>query len=87
MCDKGGAGFSFPGGGGGGSIEPFGRTPPQKGSIQDPQNPTETDPRASEVTQTQKSGEKRGIFGISVSRGFRKVIICHTFGEKKIDPF
>ena len=29
---------------------------------------------------------ENGIFGISVSRGFRKVIICHIFGEK-IDQF
>ena len=40
--------------GGGGSIEPPCETPPhplQKGlNGQDPQNPTETDPRASEVT-------------------------------------
>ena len=51
-----------------------------------PQNPTETDPRALEVTQTQKSA-KNEIFGFSVSRGFRKVIICHIFGEKKLTIF
>ena len=45
---------------------------PKKGSIDGaPQNPTETDPRASEVTRTQKSAKtENGIFvGISASRG------------------
>ena len=61
----------------------------QKGlNSRDPQNPTENDPRASEVTQTQKSAKnENGIFGISALRGFRKVIICHTFGEKKMTIF
>ena len=64
----------------GGSIEPSGRTPPPKGAqLTGPQNPTETDPRASEVTQTQKSAKnENGIFGISASREFRKVIICRV---------
>ena len=40
------------------------------------------------MTQTQKSGKKEnGIFGISASRGFRKVIICHIFAEKKSTKF
>ena len=30
---------------------------------------------------------ENGIFGISVPRGFRKVIICHVFGGKQIDHF
>ena len=38
------------------------------------------------MTQAQKSAKnENGIFGISASRGLRKVIICHIFGEKKID--
>ena len=75
--------------GGGGVDRALWPDPPPKGlNWRDPQNPTETDPQASEVTQTQKSGKKEnGIFGISASRGFRKVIICHVFGEKKIDQF
>ena len=51
-----------------------------------PSSPTAwTRPQASEVTQTQKSAKKNenGIFGINASRGFRKIIICHVFGEKK----
>ena len=71
-------------GGGGVNRAPW-LDPPPEGAQRDPQNPTETDPRASEVTQTQKSAKnENGIFGISASRGFRKVIICHVFGEKKI---
>ena len=60
-------------------------SPPPKGlNRRDPQNPTEIDPTASEVIETQKSAtmNENGTFGISVSRGFRKVIICHIFGEK-----
>ena len=65
--------------------------PPPWGSIHGPQNPTKTDPRAAEVTRTQKpkigtkigkKNNENGIFGISASRGFRKIIICHVFGEK-----
>ena len=64
--------------------------PPKKnkGSIdRTPKNPAETDPWAPEVTQTQNSAKKKnenGIFGISASRGFRKIIVCHVFffGEK-----
>ena len=73
---------------GGGGIEPPGRScpPPQKKGA--PQNPTETDPQASEVTRTQKLAKNENrIFGISASKGCRKVIICHTFSEKKFDPF
>ena len=53
---------------------------PKKGSIE---GPTETDPRAPGVTRAQKMAKKNedGILGISTSRGFRKVIICHVFGE------
>ena len=37
-----------------------------------------------EVIRTQNSAKpKNGIFRISVSRGFRKYIICHVFGEEK----
>ena len=80
-------GFRFRGGG---SIEPSGRTPPspKKGSIdRTPKILPSLTPRALEVTQTQKSGKKEnGIFGISASRGFRKVIICHIFGGEKNRP-
>ena len=48
----------------------------------------ETDPQASEVTRTPQTRRKKeienGIIEISTSRGFRKVIICHVFGGKKI---
>ena len=48
----------------------------------------ETDPRASEVTQTQKSAKnENAIFGISASRGFTKVIILPWIWRKKIDQF
>ena len=61
--------------------------PPKRGQLTDPQNPTETDPRASEVTQTQKTAKnENGIFGISASKGFRKVITCHVFGETILLP-
>ena len=62
---------------------------PQKGlNCRDPQNPTKIDPLASEVTQAPKSAKnENGIFGISASRGPRKIIICHTFGEKKLTIF
>ena len=57
LC-RGGWAFNL-GGGGGGALA---RTPPQKkltGSIDGPpQNPTETDPRAPEVTPTPKFGKK-----------------------------
>ena len=47
---------------------PLARRPPPQ--LTGPQNPTETDPRASEVTQTRKSAKnENGIFGISASRG------------------
>ena len=67
------------------SIELSGRTPPpKKGPID---GIPKILPRASDVTQTQKSAKnENGIFGISASRGFRKVIICQIFGEKKVDP-
>ena len=65
----------------------------QKGSIDAPRpsspNPTETDPRAPEVRpgpQIPQKHENR-IFGISESRGFRKVTTCHVFGEKQISYF
>ena len=39
-------------------------------------------PQAPEVTWAQHSAEnENGTFGISASRGFRKGIICHVFGE------
>ena len=81
-------GLSLPGGGG--RYSPLARTPlpKKKGSIDGPQNPTETDPRAPEVTQTRNSAKnENGIIGISALRGFKKVIICHVFGGKKIDHF
>ena len=34
-----------------------------------------------------RAKNENGIFGISASRGFRKVIICHIFGEKRIADF
>ena len=53
-----------------------------------PQNPTETDPQAPEVIQTRNSAKnENGIFGISASRGFRKVIICLGFGETNLPSF
>ena len=85
------AGFSFPGGGGGvvdRALWPDPPSPKRAQLTEDPQNPTESDPRALEVTRIPKSAKKgNGIFGISTSRGFRRVIICHIFGEKKSTNF
>ena len=40
------------------------------------------------MTRTQNSAKnENGIFGISASRGFRKGILCHVFGETKKRPF
>ena len=40
------------------------------------------------MTRTPNSAQnENGIFGISASRGFRKIIICHTFGETKFCSF
>ena len=62
--------------------------PPERAQLTGPLNPTETDFRASQVTQTQISAKnENGIFGISALRGLRKVIICHIFGEKKLTNF
>ena len=69
------AGFQLPWGGGG--IQTPGSTPshPQKGlSCQAPENPTETDPWAPEVTRA------HGLFGISASRGLQRGHLCHAFG-------
>ena len=75
-------------GGGGVDRAPW-LDPPQRGlNWRDPQNPTDTDPRASEVTQTQKLAKnENGIFGISASRGLRKIIICQIFGKKNLTIF
>ena len=73
----------------GGSIEPSGRTPPspKKCSIdRTPKLLPRLTPRALEVTQTQNSEKKRKWdFWNQRVEGFRKVIICHIFAEKKID--
>ena len=75
-------------GGGGGAIEPPGWTPPEKAQLAGPPNPNETHPQALVETPTQKSAKnENGIFGISASRGFRKIIICHVFGDKNVDLF
>ena len=38
-----------------------------------------------EVTRTKISAKSaNGIFGISVSRGSRKIIICHVFGQENL---
>ena len=73
---------------GGGAIQPLWLAPPQKGSIDGPpESPTETEPRAPEVTRTQNSAKnENGIFGISASRRFRKFTICCVFGEKNHFP-
>ena len=76
---------AFNWGGGGGSPPP-----PQKKRAQltGPPKSYRDGPRAPEVTQTQKSGKREnGIFGISTSRGFRKVIICHVLGVKNLTIF
>ena len=84
----GGGGFDW---GRGWSIQPSGLTPlhQNKSSINGaPQNPTETDPRAREVTRTQHSAKNaNGIFEISVSRGFGKAVICHVFVETNLTIF
>ena len=74
--------------GGGGRGSPLAGLPQKKAQLTAPQNPTETDPRAPEVTQTQKLAKnENGIFGISASRGVRKSIACHVFGEKENGSF
>ena len=58
-------------------------TPPQKGSIDGPRKILRRlTPRVLEVARTRNSAKKNenGIFGISASRGLRKLIICHVFG-------
>ena len=66
---------------GGGSIQPLaGPPPPKRGSMDaPPQNPTETDPQAPEVTRTRNSAKKMKM-GFWESARSRKAIICHTFG-------
>ena len=75
----------FAGGGGGGAR----LRPKKQGSIdRPPQNPTEADPWAAEVTRTQNSAKNgNGILGISASGGFREVIICHVSGERNLTIF
>ena len=47
-----------------------------------------TTPAAPGVTRARNSAKNEiGIFGISASRGFRKIIICYIFGGKKKDNF
>ena len=71
-------------GGGGTSMQPSGQPPPKKALLTAPQSPTETDPWAPEVTQTQISAKnENGIFGITAWRGFRKVPAV----EKHFDHF
>ena len=75
---------------GGCQYSPLARSPPPpKGlNLRAPQNPTETDPRAPELTWTPNSAKnENGIFAISASRRFRKVIACHVFGGEKIAYF
>ena len=59
--------------------------PPEKGLIDAPPKPRpRRTPRAPEVTRTQNSAKSQnGFFGISASRGVRKVILCDVFGWKK----
>ena len=56
----------------------------KKGTIDGPPKiPLRLTPRAPEVTRTQNSAKnENATFGISTSRGFRNVIVCHVFGEK-----
>ena len=81
-ADSRATGGAFNSGGGRGFDTAPGQTPPKKGSIDTPpQNLTETDSWAPEVIRTHKSAKnENGVFGISASRGFRKVIMCHGFG-------
>ena len=51
--------------------------PPKRADLTGPQNPTETDSWAPEVTRTQNfAKDENGIVGISALRGFRIVTIC-----------
>ena len=81
----GGWAFNF-GGGGGCSIQPFGWTPaPIKRAIGGPPKilPRLT-PGPPMVTWIQIWAQnENGILGIRASRGFRKVITCHAFDEKR----
>ena len=89
-----GVGDLSTGGEGRGSTQPSGYTPPKQGLNRRPFPkilPRLTPPPlwAPQVTQTQNGAKnENGIFGISASRGFRKVIICYVFGvDKKIHRF
>ena len=85
---RGVAGLSTSGGGGGGRYSPLPPCPKKGLNCQAPKNPTETDPRAPEVTWTQNSAKKEnGIFGISASRGNRTIVICHVFCEFFFDHY
>ena len=71
VVDKGGRAFNWEGGG---RFSPLASPPPspKKGSIDGaPKNPTETDPRAPEVTQTRNSAKKKmkRVFLESARRG------------------
>ena len=76
--------------GGGGRYSPLARTSKQglkRKMDGPPKNPTKTDPRAPEVTQTENSAKnENGIFGISTSRGFRNVAFA-VYLVKKADHF
>ena len=76
---KDGVGGLSTGGVGGGGYSPLPPPPRPKNKS------TETDPQASEVTWTQNSAKNEN--GISASREFRKIIICHAVSEKNWDHF
>ena len=74
--------FSTSGGeaGGGDTALWLAPPPPPKAQLTDPQNPTKTDRQAPEVTWTRNSAKKK-------MSGFRKIIICHVFGENVFNHF
>ena len=68
------------GGEGGGGVDTalwLDPLPPKKGSLTGPPKTYRDDPQAPEVTRTQNSAKnENGLFGISASRGFRKIIFA-----------
>ena len=80
----------FLGGGVNRALRPDPPPSPKKGSIDRTPKilPSLTPGLGGDPDTKKKLGKKEnGIFGISASRGFRLVIICHIFGEKKMTNF
>ena len=84
-------GLSSPGGGGGGRYSPLAGppAPPKRAQLMGPQNPTETDPRASEVTRRKILQKKKMKMGFleSARRGGPEKSSFARYLVKKIEYF